>query len=106
MVADPTTTVGQFVDDVKNIYNYGVGDGFWNEALDTTVGVIQNTPIADQVYDGYHQVFSGIADQGVTNFASEMAEGAWALGGEAYDSAANSVTNAAGSAYDYVRSWF
>jgi len=106
VVADPTTTIGQFVDDVKNIYNYGVGDGFWDESLNQTVGVIKNTPVAAQIYDGYHQVFSGIAEQGVTGFASEMAEGAWALGGETYDAAANSVTNAAGSAYDYVRSWF
>jgi len=106
VVADPSTTIGQFVDDVKNIYNYGPGDNFWNESLDHTVNVIKNTPIADQVYDGYHQVFSGIADQGLGNFATEMAEGAYALGGEAIDAGATAVSNAAGSAYDYVRSWF
>jgi hypothetical protein len=106
VIVDPTTTIGQFVDDVKNIYNYGVGDGFWNEAVDNTANVIKNTPVAGTIYDGYHQVFQGIADQGVGNFASEMAEGASALGGEAYDAAANAVTNAAGSVYDYVRSWF
>jgi hypothetical protein len=106
VVADPSTTIGQFVDDVKNIYNYGPGDNFWDESLDQTVNVIKNTPIADQVYDGYHQIFTGIAEQGVGDFATEMAEGAYALGGEAIDAGAKAVSNAAGSAYDYVRSWF
>jgi hypothetical protein len=106
LVADPSTTVGQFVDDVKNIYNHGVGDGFWSEAVDTTAEVIKNTPLANTIYDGYHQVFSGIAEQGVTGFASEMAEGAWALGGEAYDAAANTLADAANSSYNYIRSWF
>ena len=102
VVADPTTTIGQFVDDVKNIYNYGPGDNFWNDTLNSSVDVIKNTPVAGTIYDGYHQVFQGIADQGLGDFAGEMAEGAYASAGEAYDAAAN----AAGSAYNYVRSWF
>jgi hypothetical protein len=91
---------------VKNIYNFGPGDNFWNDALNSSVQVIENTPVAGTIYDGYHQVFQGIADQGIGNFAGEMAEGAYALGGEAIDAGANAVGNAASSAYDYVRSWF
>lgn len=106
VIVDPTTTVGQFVDDVRNIYNHGVGDGFWDEALNHTANVIKNTPVAGTIYDGYHQVFSGVAEQGVTGFASEMAEGAYALGQEAYDAAANSLADAANSTYNYIRSWF
>jgi len=106
VVADPTTTIGQFVDDVKNIYNYGPGDNFWNDSLNQTVDVIKNTPVAGTIYDGYHQVFQGIADQGVGNFAGEMAEGAYALGQEGWNAGVEGVSNAAGSAYDYVRSWF
>jgi hypothetical protein len=106
VVADPTTTVGQFVDDVKNIYNYGPGDNFWNDSLNQTVDVIKNTPVAGTIYDGYHQVFQGIADQGVGNFAGEMAEGAYALGQEGWNAGVEGASNAASSAYDYVRSWF
>jgi hypothetical protein len=106
VVADPTTTVGQFVDDVKNIYNYGPGDNFWNDSLNQTVDVIKNTPVAGTIYDGYHQVFQGVADQSVGNFAGEMAEGAYALGQEGWNAGVESASNAASSAYDYVRSWF
>jgi hypothetical protein len=106
VIVDPTTTIGQFVDDVKNIYDYGVGDGFWNEAVDNTANVIKNTPVAGTIYDGYHQVFQGIADQGVSNFAGEMGEGAYALGQEAYDATSSAASNAARSTYDYLRSWF
>jgi len=106
VIADPTTTIGQFVDDVRNIYNHGVGDGFWDEALNNTANVIKNTPVAGTIYDGYHQVFSGVAEQGVTDFASEMAEGAYALGQEAYDAAGNALADAADSTYKYIRSFF
>ena len=106
VIADPSTTVGQFVDDVRNIYDHGVGDGFWNEAAQNTANVIKNTPVAGTVYDGYQQIASGIAEQGVSDFASEMAEGAYALGQEAYNAAGDAVSNAASSTYDYLRSWF
>jgi hypothetical protein len=106
VIADPSTTIGQFVDDVRNIYNNGVGDGFWDEAAQNTANVIKNTPVAGTIYDGYHQVFSGIAEQGVTDFAGEMAEGAYALGQEAYNAAGDAVSNAASATYDYLRSWF
>jgi len=106
VIADPTTTIGQFVDDVRNIYNHGVGDGFWNEAAQNTANVIKNTPVAGTVYDGYQQIFSGIAEQGVTDFAGEMAEGAYGLAEETYNAAGDAVSNAASSTYDYLRSWF
>lgn len=106
VIADPSTTVGQFFSDVGNIMKYGVGDGFWDEALNHTVGVIKETPIANTIYEGYHEIFSGVAQQGVTDFASEMAEGAYALAAETYDAAANSLADAANSTYNYIRSWF
>lgn len=106
VVADPGTTIGQFFSDVKNMYNYGVGDGFWDEALNHTVAVIDKTPVANVIYDGYHQVFSGIADQGLGAFTSEMAEGASALASEAYRASADAITDAAGATYNYIRSWF
>jgi hypothetical protein len=106
VITDPSTTVGQFFSDAGTILKYGVGDGFWSEAVDTTAEVIKNTPIANTIYDGYHQVFSGVAQQGVTGFASEMAEGASALAGEAYDAAANSLADGANATYKYIKSWF
>jgi hypothetical protein len=106
VIADPTATIGQFVDDVKNIYNYGPGDNFWNDALNSTAEVIKNTPVAGTIYDGYHQVFQGIADQGIGNFAGEMAEGAYALGGEAIDAGLNAVAMREARPTDYMRSWF
>jgi hypothetical protein len=106
VIADPSTTIGQFVDDVRNIYDHGVGDGFWNEAAQNTANVIKNTPVAGTVYDGYQQIASGIAEQGVGDFASEMAEGAYGLAEEAYNAAGDAVSNAASSTYDYLRSWF
>jgi hypothetical protein len=106
VVADPSITIGQFVEDVKNIASYGVGDGFWSEAVNSTADVIKNTPVANVIYDGYHQVFQGMADQGVVDFAVEMAEGYQALKDEATQAAQDAVVNAGRSAYDYVRSFF
>ncbi len=104
LVTDPGTTVGQFVDDVKSIYNQGVlGDsGYWSEALDHTRDVIAKTPVLGTVASGYQQLAEGIGEQGVVGFGQEMYEGGAALAGEAV----STVADAASGAVDYVKSWF
>ena len=98
-VADPMGTVGQFVDDIKNVATYGVGDGYWEESWDHTRDVIEKTPLVGTVVDGYNLFASGLGEQGVVGFAEEMYEGGTALAGEAYDAAGNAV----GDVYDYLK---
>ena len=101
--ADPSTTVGQFVNDVKDIYNQGVGDGYWDDAGSHTKDVIDKTPVIGLVTSGYEAVAAGIGEAGsVGGFVNEMGEGAAALGGEAVES----VANAGSSAVKYIKSWF
>ena len=104
LVTDPATTVGQFVDDCRQIWNQGVlGDsGYWSDALAHTTDVITKTPVIGTVAQGYQQLADGIGEQGVIGFGQEMAEGGVALAGEAVTAAAD----AASGAVDYVRSWF
>ena len=99
-VADPTGTVDQFVDDIKNIATYGVGDGYWEDSWDHTVDVIEKTPLVGTVVDGYNQIASGLGDKGAVGFVEEMYEGGSALAGEAYEAAGGAV----GGAYDYLKS--
>lgn len=98
-VVDPAGTVGQFVDDIKNIATHGVGDGYWEESWNHTVDVIEKTPLVSTVVDGYNQIATGIGESGVGGFAEEMYEGGTALAGEAYEA----VGNAVGGAYDYLK---
>ena len=99
-VADPMGTVGQFVDDIRNIATHGVGDGYWEESWEHTKDVIEKTPLVGTVVDGYNQIATGLGDKGVVGFAEEMYEGGTALAGEAYEAAGNAV----GSVYDYLKS--
>ena len=98
-VVDPAGTVGQFVDDIRNIATHGVGDGYWEESWNHTVDVIEKTPLVGTVVDGYNQIATGIGESGVAGFAGEMYEGGTALAGEAYEAAGNAV----GGAYDYLK---
>ncbi len=98
-VVDPVGTVGQFVDDVRNIVTHGVGDGYWEESWEHTKDVIEKTPLVGTVVDGYNQIATGLGDKGVVGFAEEMYEGGSALAGEAYEAAGNAV----GSVYDYLK---
>ena len=98
-IADPVETVGQFVDDVRNIVTHGVGDGYWEESWEHTKDVIEKTPLVGTVVDGYNQIASGLGDKGVAGFAEEMYEGGAALAGEAYEAAGNAV----GGVYDYLK---
>ena len=99
-VADPMGTVGQFVDDIRNIATHGVGDGYWEESWEHTKDVIEKTPLVGTVVDGYNQIATGLGDKGVVGFAEEMYEGGTALAGEAYEAAGNAVR----SVYDYLKS--
>ncbi len=98
-VVDPVGTVGQFVDDVRNIVTHGVGDGYWEESWEHTKDVIEKTPLVGTVVDGYNQIATGLGDKGVVGFAEEMYEGGSALAGEAYEAAGNAV----GGVYDYLK---
>ncbi len=98
-VVDPVGTVGQFVDDIRNIATHGVGDGYWEESWEHTKDVIEKTPLVGTVVDGYNQIASGLGDKGVGGFAEEMYEGGAALAGEAYEAAGNAV----GGVYDYLK---
>ena len=99
---DPQTELGQFVDDVQTIWTHGVGEGYWEEARETTVSAIKRTPMLGTIAQGYEELATGIGESGVTGFAGEMAEGAWALAGEGADALADS----AGRASTWIRSWF
>jgi hypothetical protein len=99
-VVDPVGTVGQFVDDIRNIAANGVGDGYWEESWEHTKDVIEKTPLVGTVVDGYNQIATGLGDKGLGGFAEEMYEGGAALAGEAYEAAGNAV----GSVYDYLKS--
>jgi len=94
LVNDPSTTVGGFVNDVRDIYEHGVGDGYWQESLTHTQQVIEKTPLVGTVVSGYKAAYQ----EGLGG----IAEGAWALGGEGIDA----VGNAASSAANYLRSFF
>lgn len=69
----------------------GFGADFWQAQADHANQTVRGVPVVGTVYDGYAQIASGIEEQGVSGFATEMQEGASALGEEAYD---------------YLRSWF
>jgi hypothetical protein len=103
LAVDPSTTVGQFVNDVKDIYNHGVGDGYWEDAGMHTKDVLDKTPIVGMVAGGYEAIAAGIGESGsVGGFVSDMSEGAAALGGEAVEG----VANAGSSAVKYIKSFF
>jgi hypothetical protein len=100
---DPAGTVGQLVDDVKDIWNHGVGDGYWEEAASHTKDVIDKTPVIGMVAGGYEAIAEGIGEAGsVGGFVTEMGEGASALGGEAVEA----VANAGSTAVNYIKSFF
>ena len=103
LAADPSGTVGQFVDDVKNIWNEGVGDGYWEQAGAQAKDVIDKAPVIGMVAGGYEAIAEGIGEAGsVGGFVEEMGEGAVALGGEAIEG----VANAGSAAVDYIKSFF
>jgi hypothetical protein len=103
LAADPAGTVGQFVDDVKNIITQGVGDGYWEDAGMQAKNVLDKTPVVGMVAGGYEAIAEGIGEAGsVSGFVGEMGEGAAALGGEAVEA----VANAGSSAVDYIKSFF
>lgn len=99
---DPGGTVGQLVEDVQNIWNHGVGDGYWEEAGMHTKEIIDKAPVIGMVAGGYEAVAEGIGEAGVGGFVTEMGEGAVALGGEAIEG----VASAGGAAIDYIKSFF
>jgi hypothetical protein len=115
LVTDPAEALGGFVDDLVNIAENGVGDGYWTDVAAHVDAVVRDVPVVKVIYSGYHEVFSGIvshadsADDLLTGaaqagFAAELAEGAAALGSEAIDLVVGGDN--AVRAFDYVRSLF
>ena len=93
--ADPGYEASSLWSDVQNMWEHGVGDDYWSEAVDTTTSAIKRTPLLGTIAQGYEEIATGIGESGVTGFASEMAEGASALAGEAYDAVSDSASRAA-----------
>ncbi|HEX7166038.1 MAG TPA: hypothetical protein VF230_03560 [Acidimicrobiales bacterium] len=102
LLVSPTTTVSQFVDDVSNIITHGVGDDFWDQAGTHTKEVIDKTPVIGMVANGYEAIAEGVGESGVSGFATEMGEGAIALGGEAV----SAVADAGSSAVRFIKGFF
>jgi hypothetical protein len=116
VIVDPGSSVKGFFDDCIQIGWNGVGDGYWTEVGQQVDQTLKTTPVVDTIYEGYQQVFGGIAEHaegdnwvdktvsGVGGFAAEMVDGGAAFAAEAYDWLHG--TDTAKQAFDYVRSWF
>ena len=102
VVVDPAQESQSLINDMGNMYNYGVGDGYWTECLGSTAGVIKELPVIDKVVDGYSEIYNGVANQGVAGFSQEMYEGGRALAGET----ASAVGDAVAGTYNYIKSFF
>ena len=102
VTADPVAATSGFVQDVKNIYQQGVGDGFWQESWQHTQSVLEKTPLVGTVVNGYNEVATGVGESGVGGFTQDMVEGGAALTVEAMEAA----RDGARSGYDYIRSFF
>ena len=79
----------------------GFGEGFWEAQAEHVNQTVRGIPIVGTAFDGYAQIASGLEEQGA-GFGTEMSEGAYALGAEAADAAAN----AASRTVTYLGSWF
>lgn len=93
-IVDPGETLGQFAEDVSNIYEHGVGEGYWEEVVDNTEDALSRTPLVGQVVEGYNQLATGVGESG-WGFPQEMAEGAYYLAEET-----------ATGAVEYIRSFW
>ena len=56
-----------------------MGGDFWQETADHNNAVVRDIPVVGTIFDGYAQIGSGIEEQGVVGFSTEMYEGAAAL---------------------------
>ena len=99
---DPTTTVGEFVNDLKTIYNNGVGEGYWGDAATHTVTVLHDTPVLGHVVRGYEEiggvagdVYEGVKQQGVVGYTKEVGRDVADVAGYAYDETKTSISNGA-----------
>ena len=101
-MVDPAQESQSLINDVGNMYNYGVGDGYWTECLGSTAGVIKELPVIDKVVDGYSEIYQGVVNQGVAGFSQEMYEGGRALAGET----ASAVGDGVAGTYNYIKSFF
>ncbi|MBK9180759.1 MAG: hypothetical protein IPM45_14565 [Acidimicrobiales bacterium] len=99
---DPRTTVGDLLNDVRTIATHGVGDGYWDGAIQQTGDTLRQTPVVGSVVKGYDEIAAGIGERGVGGFASDVVEG----GGAWVSQTAEEIGDGASRAANWVRSWF
>jgi hypothetical protein len=113
--AEDATTIARVLwDDVTGSGETGgMGHGFWEEIAEHNNDAVRGVPVVGTAFDGYAQIASGIEEQGVTGFSSEMAEGAAALAeegatlaAETYAEARDAAFDQAVATYDAIAGWF
>ena len=113
---EDTFTIGRvMLDDAETggeMYG-GMGGDFWQEIADHNNAVVRDIPVVGTIFDGYAQIGSGLEEQGVVGFSTEMYEGASALYAEGEQLAADleqqatdAAFDAAVSTYDYLRTFW
>jgi hypothetical protein len=120
MGVDPKGTVGDFVQDLKTIYDHGVGEGYWTDAANHTVDVLHNTPVVGHVIKGYEEIstaagemYADIEQRGIGEAAKGAARDVANVAGYVYDETTTSlsngasyVANAASNFGSWVKSYF
>ena len=91
----------------------GMGPGFWEEQAQHANAQIRGVPVVGTVFDGYAQMASGLEEQGVAGFSTEMYEGGAALAeegvmlaSETADQATDVVADYAVATVDAIAGWF
>lgn len=104
--ADPAQSTEIFINDCRNILDYGVEDGYWGEAAKHTWKVVRNAPVVKNVLDGYGEIYAGIEEKGFTGFGEDMLVGAMTIQSENLAEHYSPLIDAAAETAVYIRKFF